>query len=107
MTTLFQRMWKARWAYLFLLPALIPFFIFILWPLLAGLRLSFYDAQLVDRTFIGFGNFAELSRDEAFQKAVKNTFIFVLGVVPVTVTISLFIALITAIATGLIYGEIL
>jgi multiple sugar transport system permease protein len=94
MAILTARMWKARWAYIFLMPALIPFFIFILWPLLSGLRLSLYDAQLVDRTFIGFANFGELSRDEAFQKAVKNTFIFVLGVVPVTVTLSLFIALV-------------
>ena len=44
MTTLINEIWKERWAYLFLLPALIPFFAFILWPLMAGLRLSLYDA---------------------------------------------------------------
>ncbi len=94
MTTLINEIWKERWAYLFLLPALIPFFAFILWPLMAGLRLSLYDAQLVDRTFIGFGNFVELANDEAFRMAVRNTFFFVLGVVPVTVTLSLFLALV-------------
>lgn len=93
MTTLVERMWKARWAYIFLLPALIPFFIFILGPLLAGLRLSLYEARLADRTFIGFSNFIQLAHDEAFLFAIKNTFIFVIIVVPVTVTISLFIAL--------------
>jgi len=91
--TLAKRMWKARWAYLFLLPALIPFFIFILGPLLAGLRLSFYEARLAEQTFVGFANFVKLAHDEAFLMAIKNTFIFVVIVVPVTVSLSLFIAL--------------
>lgn len=93
MASLSRQIWSARWAYLFLLPALIPFLIFILGPLLAGLRLSFYDARLADQTFIGLANFVNLANDEAFRRAVINTFIFVFIVVPTTVILSLFIAL--------------
>jgi ABC-type sugar transport system permease subunit len=89
-----KQLWAARWAYFFLLPALIPFFVFVLLPIFKGLQLSFYDAQLVSREFIGFANFTALARDEAFQQAVLNTIYFVLGVVPITVALSLILAVI-------------
>ena len=96
MLALPRRLWAARWAYLFLLPAMIPFALFILWPMFEGLRLSFYDAQLVSRKWIGLGNFFALAQDHAFRKAVLNTIYFVLGVVPLTVAISLFLAVIVS-----------
>lgn len=93
MTTLPSRIWNARVAYLFLLPALLPFFIFILGPLLSGLQLSLYEARLVERNFVGLQNFVQLSQDEAFRQAVINTFYFVAVIVPATVLLSLFIAI--------------
>lgn len=92
--SLFEQVWAARWAYIFLLPALVPFFVFVLYPLLAGLQLSFYDAQLVARKWIGLANFVALARDSAFRLAVLNTVYFVVGVVPVTVALSLILAVI-------------
>jgi multiple sugar transport system permease protein len=89
-------LWAARWAYLFLLPAMVPFVLFILWPMVEGLRLSFYDAQLVSRKWVGLDNFVALARDHAFRKAVLNTIYFVLGVVPATVAISLFLAVVVS-----------
>lgn len=74
---LVRRIIDARWAYLFILPAYIPFIIFIVYPLLNGVRLSFYDATLSGREFIGLENFQRLLQDEAFLKAVKNTIFFV------------------------------
>jgi multiple sugar transport system permease protein len=91
-----RRLWAARWAYLFLLPAMVPFVLFILWPMVEGLRLSFYDAQLVSREWVGLDNFVALARDHAFRKAVLNTIYFVLGVVPATVAISLFLAVVVS-----------
>jgi multiple sugar transport system permease protein len=96
MLALPKRLWAARWAYLFLLPAMIPFVLFILWPMVEGLRLSFYDAQLVSRKWVGLDNFVALARDHAFRKAVLNTIYFVLGVVPATVAISLFLAVVVS-----------
>lgn len=92
--SLFEQIWAARWAYIFLLPALAPFFVFVLYPLLAGLQLSFYDAQLVARKWVGLANFVALARDSAFRLAVVNTVYFVVGVVPVTVALSLILAVI-------------
>ena len=92
--TLPKRLWAARWAYLFLLPALVPFFLFILLPLLQGLDLSLYDAGLATRQWIGLGNFQDLAQDEVFRQAILNTIYFVVGVVPVTVALSLLLAVI-------------
>ncbi|UCH24653.1 MAG: sugar ABC transporter permease [Trueperaceae bacterium] len=94
---LLARIWKGRWGYCFVLPALIPFVIFTVYPLLQGIWLSFYKAG-VNRakwTFIGLDNYVRLfTRDNAFQIGVKNTFLFVLVVVPVALVISLFVAVI-------------
>ncbi len=95
--TWWQKIWEARAAYLFILPAYIPFIVFVLYPLLNGLRLSFYEAGVnkAKWRFIGFDNFVRLfTRDDVFIIALKNTFLFVLIVVPVVVVISIFLAVI-------------
>jgi len=92
LSTLPRRIWAARWAYLFLLPAMVPFFVFIVLPILQGLGLSLYDAQLVARQFIGFDNFVALAKDEVFRQAILSTIYFVVGVVPITVAIALLLA---------------
>lgn len=95
--TWWQTIWEARSAYLFILPAYIPFIVFVLYPLLNGLRLSFYEAGVnkAKWRFIGFDNFVRLfTRDDVFIIALKNTFLFVLIVVPVVVVISIFLAVI-------------
>lgn len=89
---LIRRIIKARWAYFFILPAYIPFLIFTVYPLLEGVRLSLYDATLKGQTFIGLENFKQLFQDEAFVRGLQNTVFFVVGVVPVALFLSLFIA---------------
>ena len=89
---LIQRVIDARWAYLFILPAYIPFLIFIVYPLLNGIRLSFYDATLKGQTFAGLDNYRRLLEDEAFLRGLQNTIFFVLGVVPAALFLALFIA---------------
>ena len=89
---LVRRIIDARWAYLFILPAYIPFLIFIVYPLLEGIRLSFYDADLKGRTFVGLENYGRLLEDEAFLRGLQNTLFFVIGVVPAALFIALFIA---------------
>ena len=95
---LFRRIWDARSAYAFIAPAYIPFLIFTLYPLVQGLRLSLYKAG-VNRAkweFIGLGNFVWLfTKDRAFfPYAIRNTFLFVILVVPAALIISLFISVI-------------
>jgi multiple sugar transport system permease protein len=90
--SLIRRIFKNRWAYFFILPAYIPFIIFTVYPLLEGIRLSFYKKNLTTETFVGLKNFERLVEDEAFMRGLKNTVFFVLGVVPSALFISLFIA---------------
>ena len=71
--------------YLFLLPGLILFGMFILWPMLYSLRVSFYNWNVV-RTdlsaFVGLENYRATLSDQIFQRAVVNTVTYVLVTVP-------------------------
>jgi ABC-type sugar transport system permease subunit len=51
--------------YLFIAPAVVGLGLFKLYPIMEGLRLSFYDVKPIARTqeFIGLANFLELVRD--------------------------------------------
>ena len=84
--------WRGRVAYAFLLPAYLFFVFFTLIPLMQGLFLSFFQAGLQTREFVGLENFQQLLQEEAFRRAVGNTFLFVLVVVPTGMVLSLSIA---------------
>ncbi len=90
-----KKVWEGRWGYFFIAPAMIPFLIFTIYPLVQGLWLSLYKAG-VNRdkwTYIGLKNYTNLlTRDPVFPTAIKNTFLFVLGVVPAAMVICLFVA---------------
>ena len=62
-------------AYLFLLPGLLLFAVFRLYPLLEGLRLSFTNARLGRTTYqyIGIANYARLADDGRFAVSLWNT----------------------------------
>ncbi len=91
---LWQQIYRARWAYLFLAPALLFYGVFLLYPLAQGLYLSLFQVGLSPvRKYVGLDNFVRLAADEKFRKAVLNTLVFVLGVVPAALGLSLSIAL--------------
>jgi len=91
---LFHRIWKERSAYFFILPTLIGFLFFSLKPLIEGIRLSFYEANLRQQVFIGLDNYSKVFQDPFFWLSLKNTFLFVVVLVPLILFISLFIALV-------------
>ena len=78
--------------WLFVLPAAIPFVAFVLWPLVHGVALSFFDVQLGGTTFVGLENYRRMVADETFWSAVRNTCYFVALVVPTVWAGSLLIA---------------
>ncbi len=86
---------RAKYGYLFSSPWIITFALFWLFPLLYSLYLGFTDYRLMnsDYNWIGWKNFVDLFHDESFITALKNTFIFVLGTIPVTTVIALILAL--------------
>ena len=80
-------------AYLFLLPFLVFFVGFVLYPMFMCVYTSFFDANMgKEDVFIGFANYAELSKDPIFWKALANTMIIVLVSVPITCAFSLWVA---------------
>ena len=59
--------------YLYILPALLIYAIFVLLPIAQTVRLSFFDWNgLSEPVLIGFANYAELFRDAQVQIALRN-----------------------------------
>ena len=86
-------------AYMFMLPFLLFFVAFVLYPMFMCVRTSFFDATSgLDREdiFIGLDNYKTMFKDEVFWIALKNTMIIVLVSVPVTCAFSLWVASIIA-----------
>ena len=80
-------------AYLFMLPFLIFFVGFVLYPMFMCVYTSFFDANMgTEDVFIGFANYQELMNDEVFWIALRNTIIIVLVSVPITCAFSLWVA---------------
>jgi multiple sugar transport system permease protein len=54
--------------------------------------MSLFDFGIGKKQWIGFDNYIRLFQDEVFRRAMVNTFGFVIGVVPLVVIFSLFVA---------------
>ena len=79
--------------YLFMLPFLLFFVGFVVYPMFMCIYTSFFDATMNrDDIFIGFQNYVDLFNDPVFRTALKNTLIIVVVSVPVTCAFSLWIA---------------
>ncbi|MEK3900984.1 MULTISPECIES: carbohydrate ABC transporter permease [unclassified Paenibacillus] len=81
---------------LFTLPAMIPFAVFWLAPLLYVLYLSFteWDFMSPEKTFVGWENYTDLLSNPAFYKALRVTVLFCLGSVLPVILLGLGLALI-------------
>jgi multiple sugar transport system permease protein len=68
---------KRRAAFFFLLPALLFFTAYVLYPIAQSIRLSFFEWDgIAPQVFIGLDNYRELFQDETFYKALKNNVIW-------------------------------
>ncbi len=85
-----------RIALLYLLPSIVLFSLFMFYPMINSLYLSFFftDAQGEPTTFVGWENYLYLFQSESFRKSVVATLLFVLYTVPPSVILALFLALI-------------
>ncbi|MEU8222326.1 sugar ABC transporter permease [Kribbella sp. NPDC048915] len=88
--------WRSRealTAWLFLLPSLIGFLIFTAGPVVAAGVISLLDWNLFSApTWAGLRNFARLGPDPTFWSALGNTAYFTLVSVPLTILVSLALA---------------
>lgn len=83
-------------AYLYLLPALTIMSVFIIYPLIKSFMMSFYGKYNYFKDIVysyTLDNYKTVLTDPTFWRALKNTMIFVLGVVPASIILSILIAL--------------
>lgn len=79
----------------YLSPALSIIVVFQIYPIIKSLIMSFYTQYNYFKHIVfeyGFDNYINLFKDEKFILALKNTIVFVIGVVPISLILSLFIA---------------
>lgn len=70
--------------YAYILPLAIILISFYVIPILMSFLLSFTKYNIMkDPTFIGINNYTKLFRDKTFIKSLQNTFVFMIGVVPI------------------------
>lgn len=84
-----------RTAFWFLLPSLIGFLIFMLYPLLASFGISFTNWQMMaPPKFVGFDNYVRLfTKDRTFYATLLNTLFYTLEYLVLNIVISLGLAL--------------
>lgn len=82
----------AFWGYFFVMPSLLTFLIFSLYPMVDSIVLSFQRLRLTGREWVGLRNYASLLDETAFFTIFNNTFLYVLFIVPVGVLLSLVMA---------------
>ena len=81
---------------LFLLPFLVAYVLFLVWPIILGFRMSFFNWSLVSggsREFLGLGNYRELLGDPVFWSSLWHTLLFTILSTPPLVLIALVLAM--------------
>jgi len=78
---------------------LLPFFliygVFLLYPVLSGLKLSLYhEAGFNPPTFVGLQNYTNLIQDPRFLHALRNTTVYTVAIVGVLCPLALMVAVI-------------
>jgi multiple sugar transport system permease protein len=82
-----------RLALLFILPALIGFLVFMVWPLLRGIYLSFTKFNLLTPPkFNGVDNYVRMVQDPVFWNALKVTIYYVVLNIGIQTAVALVIA---------------
>jgi len=81
------------WAYLFLTPTIIGLLVFSVGPILAALYFSLTKWNVVSAPiWQGVANYQKLLRDALFWTALRNTFRYMLGFIPLSMSVSLVLA---------------
>lgn len=83
---------ERRSSFFFLAPSLIGVSLFFLLPFLVVIFYSFVDNP-ISHNFVFFKNFAQLLKNNAFKRAALNTFRFSMTAVPLSVILSLGLAI--------------
>ncbi|EXX90387.1 sugar ABC transporter permease [Paenibacillus darwinianus] len=88
--------WRAdAQALLFLLPFLVVYVVFTIWPMIKGLEMSFYKWTLIKKMkYVGLDNYNQMLQDTAFWSAVWHSLLFVILSTPAMIVLAIVLALI-------------
>jgi multiple sugar transport system permease protein len=94
--TFWGRIYRARTAYLFLLPGLVLFVLFVIYPMAYSLRISFYDWNVIKpikSQFVGLENYKALLVSPTFRRAILNTLAYTAITVPGQMSLAFAVAI--------------
>lgn len=80
------------WGYAFIAVAMLVFFIFTVYPVFNALFTSFQKYKPLGSTFVGLENYKTTFQNDLFFKAIKNTVVYTVFTVPLSMLISFTVA---------------
>ena len=91
-----QKRKKTIWAYVFLAPQIIVFFIFSAYPIIMSYIYSFYDWTGIGplKNFVGFGNYTQLLTQPRFWNSALVSIYYIIGTTVLGVGVALILAII-------------
>ncbi|MGN8817839.1 carbohydrate ABC transporter permease [Oribacterium sp. HCP28S3_H8] len=86
-----RNVFSATEPYLYLVPSILIFSIFLFWPFLKTIYLSFYKTNKLGQAklFVGIGNYKELFQSSTFINSLYVTLVFVIIVVSISMLLGL------------------
>ncbi len=87
-----REMWRERWAYVFVAPAVIIFLIFRIYPAFRAIQFSFMRITPQAMSWTGLDNLRDLYQDSVFWSSIKVSFMYALGFVPFGLVIALLLS---------------
>jgi multiple sugar transport system permease protein len=80
------------WGYIFILPLVLDFLIFVVYLMVRGFTMSFQEIGYGVATWVGLTNYQVLFKDPQFYNALKNTTVYTIAVVPGQIFLALIFA---------------
>jgi len=78
---------------LLILPSLLFFCLFTIWPILTVIELSFYKTNFITKTFVGFDNYIALFTSKDFIQSIINSLFYAILLIPGQIIAALLISL--------------
>ena len=84
---------EAKWGYIFILVPMGTFIVFTLYPIISAAVISFQRYKPIGSEWIGLENYIHTFKNNLFYKALKNTVVYSVATVPLSMLISFLISI--------------